>query len=81
MVGDGGGTQAVAGSPKHKVGPATAPTPAPQSDKLNVFIFYSRADLLFADELFARLELSGFNPRLDGVVLPTPPEAGQRDNA
>jgi hypothetical protein len=34
-------------------------------NKLNVFISYSRADLVFADELFAGLEWVGFDPKLD----------------
>src|SRR5262245_39978455 len=67
MVGDGGGTQAEAGSRMLEVGPATSSAPAgtPKVDKLNVFISYSRADLAFADELFAGLELAGFDPKLD----------------
>jgi hypothetical protein len=50
-----------------EVGSVTAPAlpGTPTSEKLNVFISYSRADLVFADELFAGPEWAGFDPRLD----------------
>jgi len=37
----------------------------PQSDKLHVFVSYSRDDLGFADQLVEGLELTGFAPTID----------------
>ena len=44
--------------------PASRPD-APNRDKLRVFISYSRADLDFADQLAAALDLSGFECFID----------------
>jgi hypothetical protein len=67
MADDGRDVQAEAGSSPLDVQPGAAPaSPAsPKTDKLNVFISYSRADLAFADELFTGLEWAEFDPRLD----------------
>jgi hypothetical protein len=67
MAHDGGDAQAEAGTRPLDVQPGAPPAPpgSPKTDKLNVFISYSRADLAFADELFADLEWAGFDPRLD----------------
>src|SRR5262245_29786075 len=63
MANDRAATNVVAGSSSLDLAPALTPTP--KAARLNVFISYSRADLAFADELFAGLEVMGFDPRLD----------------
>ena len=41
------------------------PVAAGRADKLKVFVSYSRADLAFADELYAGLEVLNYEPMLD----------------
>ena len=65
MIADGQAMSDVTGALPVLAAPTVPTAPTAQTDKLNVFISYSRADLVFADELFAGLEVMGFDPRLD----------------
>lgn len=41
----------------------------PETEKLGVFVSYSREDIAFADQLVVTLELAGFAPTIDRVGI------------